>query len=74
MPIATSTIHTLTVTPFPSPATFGVTVTGCDLNNLSDEQFKELELILYTERLVVLKGQKDMKVSLLRVYPTHLRR
>ncbi|KAL8280631.1 hypothetical protein RQP46_006954 [Phenoliferia psychrophenolica] len=60
MPISTSTIHTLTVNPLPSPAKFGVEVSGCDLNNLGEDQFKELEELIYTHRVVVLKGQKDL--------------
>ncbi|KAM0754186.1 Clavaminate synthase-like protein [Meredithblackwellia eburnea MCA 4105] len=60
MPIPTSTIHSLKVTPFPAPAKFGVIAEGIDLNTITEEQFKELELLIYTERVVVLKGQKDL--------------
>lgn len=63
MPISNSTIHTLTVTPFPSPAKFGVEVSGCDLNDLGEQQFKELEELIYTHKVVVLKGQKDLIVG-----------
>ncbi|KAK4699857.1 xanthine dioxygenase, partial [Phenoliferia sp. Uapishka_3] len=60
MPIPTSTIRTLNVTSFPAPAKFGVVATGCDLNDLGDAAFKELEELVYTHRVVVLKGQKDL--------------
>ncbi|KAI5478196.1 hypothetical protein MNV49_005363 [Pseudohyphozyma bogoriensis] len=57
---AAATPRFLTTEPFPAPARFGVIARGVDLNNLSEEQFKELELLIYTHKVVVLKDQAGL--------------
>ncbi|KAK4863983.1 hypothetical protein LT330_010193 [Penicillium expansum] len=52
------------VTPLPqgaqSDANFGATITGVDLNNLSDEDFQIVRNAIYTHKVVVVKGQDDL--------------
>lgn len=54
-----------TVTSFKQPAArngFGVKVDApIDLNDLSEPDFKKLEYLVYKHRVVVLKGQKQLR-------------
>lgn len=59
MPIPTSTIKHLTVTPI-AGHNFGALASGVDVNDLSEAAFKELEEAVYRHRVVVLKGQKGL--------------
>lgn len=63
MPIPSSSIKKLQIkhlTPFPNTPEFGVEASGIDLNNLSEDEFLELEHAIYTHRVVILKGQKGL--------------
>ncbi|GAA5868297.1 hypothetical protein JCM8547_002309 [Rhodosporidiobolus lusitaniae] len=50
----------LAITPLEHSAGFGAIVTGVDLNKLSKEDFKAIELALYTHRLLVVKDQPGL--------------
>ncbi|GAA5987979.1 hypothetical protein JCM11641_005970 [Rhodosporidiobolus odoratus] len=54
-------IPAITITPLQSSAAFGAYFEGVDLNNLSDEEFEQLEEALYTHKLLVIKGQKNLR-------------
>lgn len=59
MPIPTSTIKSLSVTPIEGYS-FGAVASGVDANEMSEGEFKELEEAVYRHRVVVLKGQKGL--------------
>jgi alpha-ketoglutarate-dependent taurine dioxygenase len=52
------------VTPLPSisgsNAKFGATITGVDLNHLSEEDFQTIRSAIYVHKVVVVKGQRDL--------------
>lgn len=51
MPIPTFTIKSWTTEPLSDSHSFGVKVRGPDLNEMSEEQFKELEELIYTHKV-----------------------
>ncbi|KAI5477718.1 hypothetical protein MNV49_006001 [Pseudohyphozyma bogoriensis] len=51
----------LKITPFDTPAGFGCEVTGVDLNELSEEDFKKLEEALYVYKIVIVRDQHNLK-------------
>ncbi|GAA5929052.1 hypothetical protein JCM3775_006720 [Rhodotorula graminis] len=51
----------LTITPLEHSAGFGASVSGVDLNQLSREDFKEIEYALYKYRLLVVRDQPDLR-------------
>ncbi|KAI1764360.1 Clavaminate synthase-like protein [Hypoxylon sp. FL1150] len=63
-PSATAPEATFTVTPMSkSPEkkhNFGATVTGLDLNNISDADVQHLSDAIWTHKVIVVKGQKDL--------------
>ncbi|GAA5851566.1 hypothetical protein JCM8547_001134 [Rhodosporidiobolus lusitaniae] len=50
----------LTVTPLDTPAGFGASVEGIDLNNLSEPEFLSLQHALYTHKVLVIRNQRDL--------------
>ncbi|KAJ5207578.1 Taurine catabolism dioxygenase TauD/TfdA [Penicillium cf. viridicatum] len=43
-----------------SDANFGATITGIDLNNLSDQDFQVVRNAIYTHKVVIVKGQAGL--------------
>jgi alpha-ketoglutarate-dependent taurine dioxygenase len=64
MPSATLPESLFTVTPLERQAdqkfNFGAIVEGIDLNDVSDDELKQLKDSIWTHKLVIVKNQKDL--------------
>ncbi|GAA5832823.1 hypothetical protein JCM11251_005777 [Rhodosporidiobolus azoricus] len=57
MPVPTSTLKKLVLKPYEGPHGFGAEASGIDVNDLTEEQFRDLQRAVYEHKVVVLKGQ-----------------